>query len=216
MSTKIDGLEGEPSDPITRQVPDDLLITAADPVSTYQMRNPRRNIAHAELQYTQAAYTERTTLPCAPLTFRDISQGLLPPIVSNATSVGVGRESNVDLSIDKIDMVVCSFALHLVESSSELFSLLRELSTKALWLVVLAPHKKPEVRTFRSWPALGFSLFIVDQRRVGLGEMGQRKLERVWHARSQRIYTRKASSESIEEIRSHMSFSEFIVGYIAA
>lgn len=42
-------------------------------------------------------------------------------------------------------MVVCSFALHLVESPSELFSLLWELSTKARWLVILAPHKKPEV-----------------------------------------------------------------------
>ena len=104
-------------------------------------------ITHPELQYTQAAYTERTTLPCAPLTFRDISEGLLPPTVSNATSVGVSREGKVDSSIDRIDMVVCSFALHLVESSSELFALLRELSTKALWLIVLAPHKKPEVRS---------------------------------------------------------------------
>ncbi|KAG8214756.1 hypothetical protein J3R82DRAFT_9845 [Butyriboletus roseoflavus] len=104
-------------------------------------------ITHAELYYTQAAYTERTTLPCAPLTFREISASLLSPIVSNASSVGVSRERNVDSSIDRIDMVVCSFALHLVESSSEVSALLRELSTKALWLVVLAPRKKPEVRT---------------------------------------------------------------------
>jgi hypothetical protein len=42
-------------------------------------------------------------------------------------------------------MVVCSFALHLVETPSELFCLLWELSTKSRWLVLLAPHKKPEV-----------------------------------------------------------------------
>jgi cell division inhibitor SulA len=42
-----------------------------------------------------------------------------------------------------VDIVVCSFALHLIETSSELFALLWELSTKCRWLVVLAPHKKP-------------------------------------------------------------------------
>jgi len=48
-------------------------------------------------------------------------------------------------------MVICSFALHLVESPSELFALLQELSTKALWLVVLAPHKKPEIKEGWGW-----------------------------------------------------------------
>jgi cell division inhibitor SulA len=41
-------------------------------------------------------------------------------------------------------MVVCSFALHLVPES-EMFPLCWELSTKVRWLVVIAPHKKPEV-----------------------------------------------------------------------
>ena len=72
---------------------------------------------------------------------------MLPSTVSSVRSTGATRTSNADSSIDMIDVVVCSFALHLVESSSELFALLRELSTKALWLVVLAPHKKPEVTT---------------------------------------------------------------------
>ena len=44
-----------------------------------------------------------------------------------------------------IEMVICSFALHLVDNPSDLFSLLWQLSLKARWLVVLAPHKKPEV-----------------------------------------------------------------------
>ncbi|KAI9568387.1 hypothetical protein HD554DRAFT_2099826 [Boletus coccyginus] len=132
LSAKTNGLERDSSTPTIRQVPDDLLIAAADP-------------------YTQAAYAERTTLPCAPLTFREISEGLLPPMVSTATSVGTSRASNADTPIDRIDMVVCSFALHLVESSSELFALLHELSTKAVWLVVLAPHKKPEIKEGWGW-----------------------------------------------------------------
>jgi hypothetical protein len=51
-----------------------------------------------------------------------------------------------------IEMVICSFALHLLEDSSGLFSLLWELSLKARWLVVLAPHKKPEVKGPHSIP----------------------------------------------------------------
>jgi hypothetical protein len=71
-------------------------------------------------------------------------------------------------------MTVCSFALHLIESPSELFALLWELrcvahiistciqirrltntSTKCRWLVVLAPHKKPEVHiTFQRLPEI--------------------------------------------------------------
>jgi cell division inhibitor SulA len=44
-----------------------------------------------------------------------------------------------------IEMVICSFALHLVETPSNLFALLWQLSLRARWLVILAPHKKPEV-----------------------------------------------------------------------
>lgn len=90
-------------------------------------------------------------------------------MVSNATSVGVNRESDVEVSIDRIDMVVCSFALHLVESSSELFALLRELSTKALWLVVLAPHKKPEVRTFSLLAYAWIQPFYRRSKKGGVG-----------------------------------------------
>ena len=43
-----------------------------------------------------------------------------------------------------VDMVICSFALHLI-TPSELFALLWQLSTKATWLIIIAPHKKPEV-----------------------------------------------------------------------
>lgn len=45
------------------------------------------------------------------------------------------------------DIVVCSFALHLLTETSKLFALLDELSRRATWLVVIAPNKKPEVST---------------------------------------------------------------------
>ena len=91
------------------------------------------------------AYEARTKLPCSPLSFQDISLGQLPafiPLRSNETpSPPLIDEQEPIL----IDMVICSFALHLVESPSELFALLWELSTKANWLVIISPHKKPEV-----------------------------------------------------------------------
>ncbi|KAF4581509.1 hypothetical protein EYR40_009796 [Pleurotus pulmonarius] len=48
-------------------------------------------------------------------------------------------------------MVFCSFALHLIENPSELFALLWELSTKCKWLIVIAPHKKPEIKEGWGW-----------------------------------------------------------------
>jgi hypothetical protein len=56
-----------------------------------------------------------------------------------------------------MDMVICSFALHLLDDSSQLWALLSELSWKATWLIVLEPHKKPEVS--RS-PAITFDSYL--------------------------------------------------------
>ena len=49
------------------------------------------------------------------------------------------------------DIIICSFALHLLTDPSELFALLYELSTKARWLVIIAPHKKPEIKDGWGW-----------------------------------------------------------------
>ncbi|EIM85878.1 uncharacterized protein STEHIDRAFT_58524 [Stereum hirsutum FP-91666 SS1] len=113
--------------------------------------------------YTAKAFTDRVALPCASLSFTDIAQGSLPneiytlplpslggpggsePMVPATISEGDSRPD------DLIEMVICSFALHLIESPSELFSLLWELSTKCRWLVVLAPHKKPEIKDGWGW-----------------------------------------------------------------
>lgn len=72
-------------------------------------------------------------------------------------------------------MVICSFALHLIDNASELFALLWELSTKFRWLVVLAPHKKPEVSEFMKMNK--FLKFGADQRWLGLVKMEHGYLE---------------------------------------
>jgi len=110
----------------------------------------------------------------------DIAGGALPSPISHLTSLGKVSDSGAETSVlgdntgdpvDKpiiIDMVVCSFALHLVQSPSELFSLLWELSTKASWLVVLAPHKKPQVCPF-FWPSLQLFYRLGIRSRTGGG-----------------------------------------------
>ena len=75
------------------------------------------------------------------ISFKDVAEGCLPCTVTDLSHQG-GQADQEDM---EIEMVVCSFALHLIESSSELFALLWQLSTRARWLVVIAPHKKPEV-----------------------------------------------------------------------
>lgn len=108
--------------------------------------------------YTATAYRDRTSLTCAPLSFTDLSEGALPPLTSEVSFSAQHLKSQQSESSDDsqspqfvIEMVICSFALHLVESSSQLFSLLWELSSKSRWLVVLAPHKKPEIKDGWGW-----------------------------------------------------------------
>ncbi|KAI6039675.1 hypothetical protein EDC04DRAFT_2568161 [Pisolithus marmoratus] len=118
------------SNPSSVHYPADMHVMAADP-------------------YTAEAYVERTMLPCAPLTFTEIAQGALPPVISSFVSLC--DASNSQASALKMDMTICSFALHLVESPSELFVLLWELSINARWLIVLSPHKKPEIKDGWGW-----------------------------------------------------------------
>lgn len=99
--------------------------------------------------------------------------GLLPPVVTKLT-LGNTSGSPVQLESDQsnasmastvsaslgfdsegvIDFTICSFALHLIDNPSELFAILWELSTKCRWLVVLSPHKRPNVVLLSSQPIL--------------------------------------------------------------
>ncbi|TPX56054.1 hypothetical protein PhCBS80983_g04819 [Powellomyces hirtus] len=110
------GRRNRPGPQISSPPPPPLLlqITATDP-------------------YTGPAYTTRTSLPCLPLSFSDISNGLLPETPTPYAHV------------------ICSFALHLLTDPSEIFSLLWELSTRAEWLLIIAPGKKPEIKEGWGW-----------------------------------------------------------------
>lgn len=95
--------------------------------------------------YTHDLYTTRTGFPCGKQSFRDIQV--------DGLAVEEGRSNN------KYDVIVCSFALHLCPAS-EVFGLLYTLSRAAKWLVVLAPHKRPEVRTEMGWERKGQEVMI--------------------------------------------------------
>ncbi|KAF7768115.1 hypothetical protein Agabi119p4_7358 [Agaricus bisporus var. burnettii] len=122
--------------------------------------------------FTALAYKDRTSLHCTTLSFNDIAQGELPSFVSDLSKVQVQvpsvtqndqsqdeseslnirhEDPTVETPYTTIEMVVCSFALHLVDNASALFALLCTLSYKAHWLVVLAPHKKPEIKDGWGW-----------------------------------------------------------------
>jgi hypothetical protein len=88
--------------------------------------------------YTHELYTRRTGLACGRESFRDI---------------------NVNGLDGKYDIVICSFALHLVPQG-ELWGVLYALSTSARWLVVLAPHKKPEVGVETGWERKGKEVLV--------------------------------------------------------
>jgi hypothetical protein len=102
------------------------------------------------LQFTSDAYKDRTSYPCSDLSFAAIAEGSLPSFSINIMDKSIRNytvlrtEENPDAQYS-IEMVICSFALHLVETPSNLFALLWQLSLRARWLVILAPHKKPEV-----------------------------------------------------------------------
>ncbi|WVO14230.1 hypothetical protein L204_101862 [Cryptococcus depauperatus] len=94
--------------------------------------------------YTSSAYTGRTGRSCYPMSFTELAQGQLPP-----AALDEDNSNNPEAPI--WDIIICSFALHLVTNPSELFALLYELSGKAKWLIVVAPHKKPEIKENWGW-----------------------------------------------------------------
>lgn len=80
--------------------------------------------------YTAAAYQARTGAEPLTLTFEQIAAG--------------------GLSTLRFDTVICSFALHLVEES-RLPLLLHQLAEIASHLLVLTPHKRPDLRPQWGW-----------------------------------------------------------------
>lgn len=89
--------------------------------------------------YTAHAYHLATSLPCLPLSFRQIPTALPP---------------------QQFTAIFCSFALHLIGTTFELFELLTHLATRSRWLVVIAPHKKPDMKEKWGWKEAAHEIVI--------------------------------------------------------
>jgi SAM-dependent methyltransferase len=79
--------------------------------------------------YTGAAYAERTRQVALPYRFEEIASGVLTETYS---------------------LIVCSFAMHLVEES-RLPMLCYALASLAPDLVILTPHKRPQIKANWGW-----------------------------------------------------------------
>lgn len=75
--------------------------------------------------YTSPAYKKNTGKECLMYDFKDIARGALHN--------------------RKYDTIICSFAMHLCEESL-LHNLLYQLSLIANTLVIITPHKRPEIK----------------------------------------------------------------------
>lgn len=76
--------------------------------------------------FTYDLYKEKTNKECINLNFKDIASGKLK---------------------GEYDLIICSFALHLAETSM-LPNILYNLSEISKELVIITPHKKPEIKDF--------------------------------------------------------------------
>lgn len=86
---------------------------------------------HACDPFTQLAFQERVGLEAKHWGFEDIARGVLGDRV-------------------QFDLVICSFALHLLDSS-RMYSTMTALAQAARVLVVVSPHKKPEMKPEWGW-----------------------------------------------------------------
>jgi hypothetical protein len=101
---------------------------------TLALRELGRGAIDAIDPYTHQAYAERTGQVAERLTFEQIAAGAL-----NGRSYGT---------------IVCSFALHLV-ALSRLPALAMQLSQIGQGLLVLTPHKRPQLRPEWGWLCAG-------------------------------------------------------------
>ncbi|KEP54028.1 methyltransferase domain protein [Rhizoctonia solani 123E] len=132
--------------------------------------------------YTSDAYRARTGLPCMAISFHDVAVDGLPDaskvLVSDQgeESIKADEESENQVETEHVshpedrepyDLVICSFALHLLTTPGSLYELLSTLSYGARWLVVLEPHKKPEIKDGWGWTLWDITTWQVAQGREG-------------------------------------------------
>ncbi|EPY53443.1 fungal protein [Schizosaccharomyces cryophilus OY26] len=86
--------------------------------------------------YTGEAYEQNVGVPCLNLNFQDVADGKFPP----------------SKAVDGIyDLVICSFALHLLTDPSKLFATCYALATQCRWLLIVSPHKQPILKPEWGW-----------------------------------------------------------------
>lgn len=81
--------------------------------------------------YTGEAYQQRTGQTAEALSFEDI--------------VALGDDGS-----RRYSLIVCSFAMHLVDESY-LYPLLQALGQWSAWLLILTPHKRPHLKPEWGW-----------------------------------------------------------------
>jgi len=111
-----------------------LDLAAGSGEATVALRELGAGTVYGVDPYTAEAYRLRTGQEAEKLTFADIAAG--------------------GLSSRQYSLIVCSFALHLCEAS-RLAGLLYELGQTGKVLLVLTPHKRPELKPEWGWDLSG-------------------------------------------------------------
>ena len=100
--------------------------------------------------YTATAYKKNTNKECLIYDFKDIVTGAIANL--------------------KFDTIICSYAMHLCEESM-LNNLLYQLSLIADTLIIITPHKRPEIRNWwkevKSFKHRGITLKIYRTKEFG-------------------------------------------------
>lgn len=97
----------------------------------WERNNSRMLKITATDPFTFDLYKKRTLEECHNMNFNDIANGSLGEL--------------------EFDHVVCSYALHLTNDNSELFSLLYDLCHRSKWLFVISAGKKPAIKKEWGW-----------------------------------------------------------------
>lgn len=101
------------------------LCCGSGEVSTFFLNQNITNIKGSD-PYTFNNYKKQTNLPCFEYNFKDIANGEIK---------------------EHFSLIVCSFALHLADKSL-LPTILFNLSSISEQLIIISPHKKPDINLF--------------------------------------------------------------------
>lgn len=107
--------------------------------------------------YTYAAYEARVGVPCSRVGFEDIEAGALDKRVRdqlvkemecNFGSTGNSNDNTNPSS--PYDVIVCSFALHLL-ATDRLFSVCLQMAIASRFMIIISPHKRPHIKPDMGW-----------------------------------------------------------------